>query len=171
MRGQGCVILLALAVLLSAACGGDDESSVPVTLPTAENASYVLRGTPVTLKGGKADEPAAPGSASRNVTSLTDKRASGDLDGDGNDDLAVVLTNSPGGTGTFYYLAAIPSSTNVPTNAVLLGDRIALSQVSVKSGTITVEYLTRPNDAPFTATPSVPASKSFSLSGGELRPN
>jgi hypothetical protein len=94
----------------------------------------------------------------------------GDVDGDGKPDTAAVLAYNGGGTGTFYYLAAVLSSTNAPTNTVLLGDRIAVTQLSVSAKTITVNYLTRPADAPLAATPSVSTSKSFVVTGGKLVP-
>jgi hypothetical protein len=169
-----CLPFPLLCAVLLLACGGNEKSAgtaTPNAVPDAANAAYLIEGKTVTLSNGKADEPAAPGSASRNVTTLTASRATGDLDSDGKADLAVVLTNSPGGSGTFYYLAALSSSSTAPFRAVLLGDRVSISQVSIKSGTITVSYLARPDGAPFTATPSVPSSKVFSFTGGQLTQN
>ena len=81
------------------------------------------------------------------------------------------MTNNPGGSGTFYYVAALASSGSAPRTALLLGDRIAITGVSLKPGMVTVSYLTRPGGAPLTATPSVPAAKTFSFAAGQLKPN
>jgi hypothetical protein len=167
------LVALVFVVLLDA-CGGNDESSKSAkagTYPDAANAAYLIEGKTIILVNGKADEPAAPGSASRNVTTLTSFTGAGDVDGDAKSDLAVILTNSPSGSGNFYYVAALASSGRAPWMALLLGDRITISQVSVKPGTVTVSYLTRPAGAPFSATPSVPESKTFSLGAGQLKPN
>ena len=166
------IVLLCAGLLL--ACGGSEKSGGTASSgagPDAANAAYLIEGRTVTLANGKADEPAAPGSASRNVTALTTFGATGDLDGDGKPDRAVVLTNSAGGSGTFYYLAALSSASKGPSRAVLLGDRVSVSQVAIKSGTVSVSYLTRPDGVPFTATPSVPTSKAFSFTGGQLTQN
>jgi hypothetical protein len=163
-----------LWVVLLLACGGNEKSAKSATraaVPDAANATYLIEGRTITLSNGKADEPAAPGAASRDVTTLTTFAATGDLDGDSKPDLAVVLTNSPGGSGTFYYLAVLRSSSSAPSRANLLGDRISVSQVSIKSGIVTVSYLTRPDGAPFTATPSIPTSKTFTFAGGQLTEN
>ena len=164
----------ALLVVLLQACSGSDDPNprpAPRNRLDAANASYSIDGTTVTLVSGSADEPAASGSSSRTVTAITGSTGTGDLDGDGKPDLAVVITRSLGGSGTFYYVAALVMSDNSPRTALLLGDRISVSQVSTKVGAVTVTYLTRPEGAPFTAAPSVPASKTFSLAGGQLKPN
>ncbi len=158
-------------VLLSAACG-DDATPAPSPSPASlnpANATYVIDGKSITLSSGKADAAAAPGSASRNVTTLTQFTASGDIDGDGKNDTAVILTNSGGGSGTFYYVAVLLGSTNAATNTLLLGDRISVTQVAIKSGAIVVDYLDRPSSAPMSAEPSVPTEKNLVVVGGQLK--
>jgi hypothetical protein len=164
-------LLLVVMLLACSKSAKPTKTGFPEPAPDAANATYLIEGKMVTLSNGKADQPAAPGSASRSVTTLSAFAATGDLDGDGKLDLAAVLTNSPGGSGTFYYLAALMSSSSAPSPALLLGDRISVTQVALKSGIVTVSYSTRPDGAPFTATPSVPVSKTFRFSGGKLTPN
>jgi hypothetical protein len=161
-------------LVLVAGCGGSSYgaskggSSLAPTPDTA-NATYSIEGRPITLTNGDADQPAAPGSASRNVTKLSSLVTSGDLDGDGIADLVVVLTNSPGGSGTFSYVASFLSTAKGATPiAVMVGDRVSIQSLAIKGGELSVNYLTRPDTAPLAATPSVPATKVFVASGGRL---
>jgi Flp pilus assembly protein TadG len=163
-----------LCVVLLAACGKHEklaETATPVASPDATNATYLIEGRTISLSNGKADEPAAPGSASRNVTTLTPFSATADIDHDGKPDIVVVLTNSPGGSGTFYYVAALVSSSSTPAMGILIGDRITVSGLSMESGRVTVSYLTRPEGVPFSATPSVPTTKMFGFADGGLTEN
>jgi hypothetical protein len=171
MRSALAIGLLFVTLLGCSGSGKSAATAAPATAPDAANTTFVVEGKTITLVNGKAEETAAPGSASRNITTLTTFAATGDLDGDGKSDLAVVLTNSTGGSGNFYYLAALLSSGPLPSKTVLLGDRISVSDVSMKAGRITVSYLTRPDGVPFTATPSVPTSKTFGITGGQLTQN
>lgn len=164
--------LATLPALVLAGCGSDTAKSSPVATvaaaPDAANASYLIEGKPVTLAQGRAEAPAAPGSAAKAVTQLSGPTATGDVDGDGKADSVVILTTNAGGSGTFFYLAVVRSSTADPVKAVLLGDRVSVTGVSVAAGGITVELLDRPAGAPMAATPSVAASRSFALKAGEL---
>lgn len=128
------------------------------------NARYRIGGTVYTLLNGRSDVEAAPGSASRIVTTLQDRQSFGDLDG-GTADAAVVLAHSTGGSGTFMYLAVQSGGTGGagvgPT--VLLGDRIVVTGVSIAQGRVLVTYLTRrPTDA-FTVAPTLPVTKVFTV--------
>src|SRR5205823_4233534 len=98
--------LLALtlfSMMLMVACSVSQKSArtvAPTVLPDPANATYMIEGRTITLSKGMADRPAAPGSASRHVTTLTGLTSSGDLDGDGQPELAVILMDSAGGSGT-----------------------------------------------------------------------
>jgi hypothetical protein len=130
----------------------------------------VIEGRAVTLVGGLSDVPAAPGSASRVVTRYFGNEATGDFNGDGQPDVGFVLTQSPGGSGTFYY-AAVALRTPagyVGTNAVLLGDRIAPQTTEARDGTLIVNYADRRPGEPMTARPSVGVSKYLKVVGGRL---
>jgi len=173
LRLQPLACLTCLIFLVG--CGGSSKGSskaAPLApTPDPANATYSIEGRTVTLTNGEADQPAAPGSASRNVTKLSSLATSGDLDGDGTADVAIVLTNSPGGTGTFFYVASFLSTARGATPvAVLVGDRISIQSIAVRDGELSVNYLTRPDTAPLAATPSVAARKVFVASGGRLVP-
>src|SRR6266540_1588660 len=113
MEGWTARLLAVVTCLLFlTGCRDSSESGSKASsavLPDAGNSNYSIEGATVTLINGQADQPAAPGSASRNVTKLSSFTASGDLDGDGVSDAAVVLINSPGGSGTFSYVASFLS--------------------------------------------------------------
>ncbi len=132
------------------------------------NARYRIGSTVITLVDGRSDIEAAPGSAGRIVTQLTDRRSYGDLDG-GVTDAAVALTYSGGGSGTFTYLGfqsgAQPASVG-PT--VLLGDRVTVTGLSVAHGRIMVTYLDRRPAEALTILPTLPVTKLFAVTGGTL---
>jgi hypothetical protein len=114
---------------------------------------------------------AAPGSASKVTTRLAATRATGDLNGDGKLDAAVVLTSSGGGSGTFYYVVALLGQGGGKagaTNAILLGDRIGINAVRIAANKITVEMLDRKPGEAFTTAPSVPLTRTFQLGNGSL---
>ena len=89
-----------------------------------------------------------------------------DLDGDGREDVAFVVTRSPGGSGTFYYLAAALDTGGgfVGSDGVLLGDRVAPQTTTSGPGrSVVVTYAERRSDEPMTATPSVGRSRRLLL--------
>jgi hypothetical protein len=153
-----------LVLALAAAC----SALVPAADPSS--ATFMIDGRPITLVAGRAEQPAAPGSAAKIVTSLGTQRADADIDGDGRLDRAVALVHQPGGSGTFTYVALLLNPTTGPsgTNAVLIGDRITLSALRVDGRVIVVEYLERRPGEPFTTAPSVATTKRLSMSGGKL---
>jgi len=135
-----------------------------------ENATYTVEGKSVTLADGSAVSELAPGSASKLVTHYFGNEAGGDLNGDGVPDAAFLLTQTGGGSGTFYYVAAALKTANgyEGTNAIFLGDRIAPQTTAVKDGEITVNYADRNPDEPMTTAPSVGVSRHFRVEGGAL---
>lgn len=142
--------------------------------------TYIIEGQPVTFVNGRAEEtPAAPDStsspqadsASKVVTQYFGNPAAGDVDGDGVPDVAFLLTQSNGGSGTFYYIVATlvtVSGGYQGTNAVLLGDRIAPQTTEIQDGTIIVNYADRKTGEPMTAQPSVGVSKYLKVEGTTL---
>ena len=140
--------------------------------PDPKNATYLIEGSSVQLVDGKAESDAAPGSASKTITTYFGNDASGDLNGDGKDDIAFILTQSRGGSGTYFYGAALMSSGEgfVGSNAVYLGDRIAPQATTIQNGKVTFNYADRTGGEPMTAQPSVGMSKTFVLEEGALVP-
>lgn len=143
-----------------------------LTVALVNNAAYQTEfandGT-AELRDGRFEESAAPGSASMNAVS-TARMAFGDLDGDGVGDAAVILVSSGGGSGTFFDLAAVVSSTGEPLHlgSASLGDRITVTSLTITGGVIEVSYLDRPEGAAMAETPSVPVTKRYRLEAGAL---
>lgn len=99
----------------------------------------------VTLVGGRFEgEPFVAGGASRPVvTLLPEPVASGDLNGDGQIDAAVVLVSDSGGSGSFVYVAAVESRDGMAENTatLLLGDRVQVKSLAILDGRLVVRLL------------------------------
>lgn len=85
----------------------------------------------------------------------------GDLNNDGREDIAYLITYDSGGSGTFYYAVV---ALNLPegyktTNAFFIGDRIAPQNNEIKSGELHINYAERKVGEPMTTPPSVGAVK------------
>ena len=164
---------IAALILLAPACASNSTaaSGGTVAAPDPANATFTIDKAQITLVNGKAEKEAAPGSASKITTALTDKRATGDVDGDGRADTIVVLTQQPGGSGTFYYVAVLLNGASGVTAipATMLGDRIVVNGVRLDGATIVVDLLDRASGQPFTTTPSVTVTKRFGVVQGALQ--
>lgn len=121
-----------------------------------KNSTYIIDGTPVTLKDGSASTPAAPGSAAKTETRVFGNEVKTDLNNDGVEDVAFMLTQSTGGSGTFYYAVAAISGTTTGSHGFFLGDRIAPQATTLgRNKTVQFNFATRREDEPMTATPTV----------------
>jgi hypothetical protein len=77
--------------------------------------------------------------------------AMGDIDGDGEDDAAVLVTMNSGGSGQFVYLASMiqqndGSYENVAST--LLGDRVGVQNLAIEDGQIAVNMITHGPEEP-----------------------
>jgi len=173
-------ILLVVCSLISVSCSSNRNLSgknKPANttnnqsgLPGSKDFTYLIDNKSVTLKNGMSEVEIAPGSAAKQVTRYLGNDAVGDLNSDGKQDEAFILTQTSGGSGTFYYVAAIQSGKKdfQGSNAVLLGDRIAVKSLAIKDGKLTVLYADRKKDEPMSAKPSVEVSKILQLNDGKL---
>lgn len=135
-----------------------------------QNATYEVEGQTVRLTNGVSEIEAAPGSATKIATRFFGNEAFGDLNGDGKEDVAFLITQDGGGSGTFFYLvAALNSEAGYQgTNAIFLGDRIAPQNTQIENGQIVVNYATRKPDEPFTVQPSIGTSTRIRVVEGKL---
>lgn len=139
--------------------------------PDPKNMSYIVEGVPVALVNGLSEQEIVPGTASKTVTRYFGNEAKGDLNNDGKEDTAFLLTREMGGSGIFYYVAAVVSNENeyAGTNAILLGDRIAPQTTEFHDGKIVVNYAEHASEDPLSAIPSLGVSRTFEVVGGILR--
>ncbi|MFA5996447.1 MAG: Gmad2 immunoglobulin-like domain-containing protein [Candidatus Paceibacterota bacterium] len=165
--------LLSIGLIIIAGIGVwflvDQNRAVP-QVAGYKNATYVIEGQSVTLTDGYAETAVAPGSASKTVTRYFGNLATGDLNNDGMPDVAFLLTQDAGGSGTFYYsVVALKTSDGYQgTNAILLGDRIAPQTTEIREGQLIVNYADRRSDEPMTTQPSIGVSKYLKVEGTTL---
>jgi hypothetical protein len=153
------IVILGVTIFLS---GSKNQSTSVAPIPTTfdpTNATYTIDGQPVTLIHG-----------ANSSTSLFGQPVSGDLNSDGKADAVVILVQNPGGSGTFYYVAAAINAANgiEGTNAVLLGDRIAPENLQIIHGEVIVNYADRKPNDPMSTPPSVGVSKYLTVNGTTL---
>lgn len=123
-----------------------------------KDSTYKINGTSVTLKNGVSEIVVVPGSASKIITKYFGNEVKHDFNSDGREDVAFLLTQETGGSGTFYYVVAALNTTNgyVGSDAVFLGDRISPQSTNMGNGNvIIVNYAERNPGDPFTTKPSL----------------
>ena len=147
------VVLLAIGYLVMNLSGDKEEQ--PIAVSDYKNIEYVIEGKRVKL----VDDARYFGNELR-----------ADLNGDSREDVVFLLTQQPGGTGTFFYVVAALNTEQgyVGSDGYLLGDRIAPQTTEVSrnpkhKNVIVVNYADRAADEPMTADPSVGKSAYLKL--------
>jgi len=167
------IVLVALLVLAAAALGIYVRGGISVepTIFDPLNADYDLDGMQVTLVNGKSEVPIGEDMAATINTRAFREPFFGDLTGDGKNDAGLFIYQDPGGTGTFFYVAAAidDKGKTITTKAVLLGDRIAPQSIIVINNEMIVSYMVREEGEPFTATPSVMIERRFIIENNDLK--
>ena len=132
-----------------------------------KNATYEINGQKITLVKGVSEVADIPDSASQTVTRYFGNEVRHDLNDDGREDVAFLLTQETGGSGTFFYVVAALNTPNGYTGSqgFLLGDRIAPQTTHMDEGqtvegrtrknVIVVNYAVRNPGEPFTTRPSL----------------
>jgi len=166
------IIVVVVGAVLLLWKGDKPVSDIQAVATDYKNISYVIEGQSVMLVNGLSEKEVAPGSASKIVTRYFGNEVRHDLDGDGREDVAFLLTQETGGSGTFYYLvAALNKETGyVGSQALLLGDRIAPQTTEVGEGKgIVVNYADRAPGESFAVRPSIGKSLRVLLDPNTLR--
>jgi hypothetical protein len=134
------------------------------------NFTYTLEDEEVTLVDGISKTDIVPGSAEKLETTVYEKPAIGDLNGDKKNDSALLLVQDSGGTGLFYYLVAVVSDVGVVknTNSIFIGDRIDPVSVTIENGKVKLSYIDRNVDEPMTAEPTVKITKYLEVKNNVL---
>lgn len=156
----GLAVLLVLAIIGWSAYQNRFGNTIRVTTPEK---TFTINGERIELLNGVYEKEAAPGASAKITTSYFGNETKGDFDGDGKEDRAFLVTQTTGGSGTFFYLA-----TTLGGEAAFLGDRIAPQTTEWRDGKIVVNYAERKPGEPMTASPSVGVSKYFQVREGTL---
>jgi hypothetical protein len=157
----GLALTLTVVILVCTAARPAAESTLPLPAHTPGDATYRIDGEAYTLRDGQVIVESLPGAASMTMVQLYGEPVQGDLDGDGVLDAALLLVQTTGGSGTFYYVAAALNRDGgfVGTPAVLLGDRIEPLQLAIRYGVVIIDYADRRPAEPMSTPPSLAASK------------
>jgi len=164
-----------LISFIAASCAnGGKQVGGPSNLPGSDplNTTYTIEDQAVTLINGSSEIKVAPSSAARIRATAFGRPVYGDLDRDGDDDAVVVIIYDPGGSGTFYYIAAAINQNGSyrGTAGYLLGDRIIAQFVKFSNGLVVAHYLDRRPADPMSAPPSVRTAIQLRLTDGKLSP-
>jgi len=149
-----------------------DAANQPLTINELKSGEYGSEWSAkgkIKLSDGIYKEKIAPDSATELVVKLSDRIAFGDLNVDGAEDAAVILISDPGGSGTFYDLAAVISSNGRAKHAAsaFLGDRVKVEEVDISSGKILVKMVIHKRTDPMCC-PSLKVEQDYALRGDEL---
>jgi len=126
-------------------------SGPPPSASELANMSYAgINGDTVTLEDGRWEgKPFVEGGASRPAIGLvSDFRLTGDLDGDGVDEVVVLLWKSSGGSGNFSFVAAAGRRDGKPVGlgSALIGDRVQLRSGQIQDGMIKLDVIQQGSD-------------------------
>jgi uncharacterized membrane protein/heat shock protein HslJ len=143
-----------------------------LTLDVLKNAVYQSEFSAngkVKLTNGFYREKIVPESATDLVITLSDTVAYGDLNGDGMEDAAGILITNSGGSGTFRHLAVVLNQEGSPRHvaSLLLGDRVKVRSLTVRSGEVAVDMITQGPKDPLCC-PTLEATQYYFLQGDRL---
>ena len=155
-------------------------SGAKIDVADLKNTTYTIDGTPVTLVDGLSETEAAPGSAAMVTTRYFGNEVETDLNNDGREDVAFLITQEAGGTGTFFYVVAALNTESgwVGSQGFFLGDRIAPQTTEMSKddqNSIVVNYADREDGQAMSEPPSVGKSvwlkfDTETMSFGEVSP-
>lgn len=123
----------------------------PITEAQIQNATYTVPDLedPVELTDGAYELQYGEGATMVHTVRLVD-HILGDLNKDGVDDAAVILSHNSGGTGTWIYLVGMLNEDGEPQQAAitLLGDRTPVHTLNIEDGTIVIDLMTHAESDP-----------------------
>jgi hypothetical protein len=148
----------------------EDTQIIATTTPSQnntspKNTSYTIEGELIELTNGESVIEQDASSSEKETSKYFGKELRVDLNEDGTDDSAFILTKNGGGSGTFYYLVVALNKNNgfVGINGILLGDRIEPVSNEFKNGEIVITYLDRLPSEPMVKKPTNKAVKHFKI--------
>lgn len=158
----------AIAIPSQAAIGVElAQQTAPTVQTLLKNATYSIPDLgEYTLSNGQYQ-------ANDTTVTLVQPIAVGDIDGDGDQDAAVILAVNTGGSGLFMYLAAVTINNDQVSNpnTVALGDRVRVQSLKIKDGRIRLNVLThQPDDPQCCPSELVSMAYQFNPQDGTLMP-
>ncbi len=164
------IVLIIIALVILVSLRQHKKTDAPATNNAYSNLSYQVEGQDILLNNGVAITDIVAGSESKTTTRVFGNEVMADINNDGMEDVAFILTSDGGGTGTFYYVvAALKTATGYTgTNAVFIGDRIAPQTTEFHNGFIVVNYADRGIGEPMTAPATIGVSKTYTVDNGVL---
>jgi len=149
---------LIIVVGIYGAMSNGDSISVDKESFDPRNTTYVVDGSEVTLIDGVSSVSVTPDSTVKTVTRYFGNESTGDLDSDGRDDMAYLITQDRGGSGNFYYVVVALNKNDgyEVTNVFFVGDRISpqSTNINTSASELYVNYAERRSGEPMTAQPS-----------------
>lgn len=154
------VALAAVAVFVFVRDTRHGEDAAAVNNQPVGSLDVTIENRSFTLVDGVAEKPAAPDSAAKDTLRMVGPEVRGDVTGDGAPEVALLLSNDSGGSGTFYYavLAIANGNSWHATNALPLGDRIKPKGIEFTDGHFVYRFLERAPGQPMAETPTVERS-------------
>jgi hypothetical protein len=143
-------------------------ASSGLTLDMLKNATYhtPVYDRTVTLVNGSYSESSGAGAFSVQMLGIY---AFGDVNGDGQADAAVILSENGGGSGQFESVVAVINQGGKPhqQSEAALGDRVLIKSADISSGVIHLDMLVQgPNDP--MCCPALPQKQNFWLIANKL---
>ncbi|MEY4747045.1 MAG: hypothetical protein RLZZ416_94 [Candidatus Parcubacteria bacterium] len=171
------ILLIIAALALAWVQVVTDKVSETIRILMVHPSAADYKNTTFTIEGQKVrlvDGTAAGGDV---MTRYFGNNLKTDLNGDDIPDLAFLLTQERGGSGTFFYVVAAvqkPDGTYIGSDGYLLGDRIAPqnldeSQNLRQKNVIVVNYADRAPEEPMSAQPSVGKSVYLKLDSATMQ--
>ena len=175
----GVIVVIVLVLVIARFISSDraNERGAGNQASDHRNATFMIEGRAVQLVDGYAEEPIAEDIASKIITKYFGNELTTDLDGDGEeDDVAFILTQDHGGSGTFFYaVAAISTDEGFKgTDGYFLGDRIAPQATTVspnpgQKNVVVFNYADHASGEPVSAQPSIGKSVYLKVSMPAMR--
>lgn len=122
----------------------------------------------VQLVDGRYQE-GVPGSKTYLSVSVTNFIVRGDLNGDGENEAAVIVTETYGGSGSFYFLVVFRYLNDEPVflTSIFIDDQPLFNELAIQDGEIFVDVAVHDTDDP-TCCPSIETKRSYFLNGVNL---
>ena len=149
-----------------------NPTAVPQEAKDVLNAGYQLGATDalqvVQLTNGKYEQGTSGGADSVSVA-VSDLVAVGDLNADGSNDVAALVSENYGGSGVFVFLAVYANENGKLTfqNSTMVDDRPQLNALSIGSGEIYLDAVIHGTDDPMCC-PTLRTTRHYRLTDGQL---